>query len=187
MVKLNIEDITLAITVLTNSLNDIVIITRKISSKLNIKLSITHDANELSTYFGAVLENVYLKITLYIFIESLTGLKCVDAFSSIYTVLIGTSIYGISDLLNSKSILVSYSKRSPSISQKVWRYLYGIALSPVCVSDMLSPHIALNTKLVRLLPNLLLNGTSSPSKVLTPSTTLSSRIIASQQLYISSA
>ena len=47
---------------LNNSLNDIVNITRKISSKLNIKLSITHDASEFSTYFNAVAEKVYLNI-----------------------------------------------------------------------------------------------------------------------------
>ena len=80
--KLNIDDIILAATVLNNSLIDIVNAKRKNSSKLNIKLSITHDASELSTYFNAVAEKVYLNMTLYIFIESLTGLKCVDAFSS---------------------------------------------------------------------------------------------------------
>ena len=90
--KLNIDDIILAATVLNNSLIDIVNAKRKNSSKLNIKLSITHDANELNIYLTTVGENEYLNITLYIFIESLTGLKCVDALSSIYTVSIGTSI-----------------------------------------------------------------------------------------------
>ena len=68
IVKLNIDDIILAATVLNNSLIDIVNAKRKNSSKLNIKLSITHDANELNIYLTTVGENEYLNITLYIFI-----------------------------------------------------------------------------------------------------------------------
>ena len=61
------------------------------SSTLNITLSIAHEAIELPTYFMPVLLNKYLNITLYILIESLTGLKCDDEFSSMYTVSIGSS------------------------------------------------------------------------------------------------
>ena len=68
--KLNIDVIILAATVLNNSLIDIVNAKRKNSRKLNIKLSITHDANELNIYLTTVGENEYLNITLYIFIES---------------------------------------------------------------------------------------------------------------------
>ena len=45
------------------------------SSTLNIILSIAHEAIELPTYFMPVLLNKYLNITLYILIESLTGLN----------------------------------------------------------------------------------------------------------------
>ena len=90
-----------------------------------------------------------------------------------YTVSIVTSLYPIPSLPISSSILVSYSNLSPLIPANVLRYSAGIALSPVCVSCILIPHAVLNTKLVILLPNLLLNGTLSPEKSLEPSITLS--------------
>ena len=129
-----------------------------------------------------------MKITPYIFNESLIGLKWVDAFSSMYTVSIGTSTKSIWLCLNSRSMLVSYSNLSPFTLSNNSRYCLGIALNPVCVSEILSPHANLNTKLVMLFPNLLLNGTSFPEKFLTPRTTLSLHsAIFSQHFMISAA
>ena len=98
--------------------------------------------------------------TLYILMESFIGLKCVDAFSSRYIVWIVTLSMEIFFLLHSISIFISYSYRSPLTNENVSSKEFGIPLSPVCVSCNFIPYSNLKICLVRLLPNLLLKGTS---------------------------
>lgn len=52
-------------------------------------------------------------ITAYILMESRNGWKCVPLFRSLYIVLIGSSSKGSASRFISRSMLVSYSNRSP--------------------------------------------------------------------------
>ncbi len=62
------------------------------------------------------------------------GLKCVEAFSSIYTVSMGTCSKSILLFLNSNSIFVSYSNRSLLLLENNGKNFNGIALkSCLCI------------------------------------------------------
>ena len=112
--------------------------------------------------------SIFLPKTLYIFMESRTGRKCVWwlSFES-YMVGMETSIilYLPAD---STSISISNSKRSPLTFKSFSMKLLGMPRSPVCVSDVFMPVTKDMTFMVILFPKLLFQGMSSLSKDLTP-------------------
>ena len=128
-------------------------------NRVNRPVSTTAHTREFTVY-----RKKCARISLYIRQESTKVRKWELLFSSMYTVRILFSSKGMAFSLNARSILVSYSNRSPATSTSSSTASRGSARRPVWVSEMVMPTKVLNTSDVVWLPNRLRFGTWSSVK-----------------------